>query len=119
MSALRSGEQPDQHYRRERTIYSVRFACRELETRVDQVPPENRGKIGGQTGRTPIVWKIGKSGTDGTYPNFFDQAAEVRLSWWESGAAFFARPLFLAASGRRIEASNAATNSGVPSGRPV
>ena len=63
--------------------------------------------------------QLGKSGTDGTYPNFFDQALEVRLSWWEWGAAFFARPLFLAASGRRIEASNAATNSGVPSGRPV
>lgn len=63
-------------------------------------------KTWGQTGRSPF-FRVGC------------QAIEVRQSWRESDTAFFGRPRFRAASGRNSRSSSAATNSGLPRGRPV
>lgn len=62
----------------------------------------------------------GKSGDRRDVPRFLNgYATEVKLSCGASDATFFGRPPFRGASGRDICCSNAATNSGLPKGRPV
>jgi hypothetical protein len=53
-------------------------------------------------------------GTDGTFPNFRDQAVRASLSCRGSGEGFFGRPPFRGASKRKVDRSSPATNSAAP-----